>query len=123
MPSIPFFLKEPNSKDETLIYLIYQYGGNRLKYSTGQKIIPKFWNSNNRRAKETRQFKDYLEFNALLDNIESCVNNTYRKLLNDGIEPTPDRIKVFLDELLKKNTSEKKEQETLMSFIPKYIVS
>lgn len=123
MPSIPFFLKEPNSKDETLIYLIYQYGGNRLKYSTGQKILPKFWNSNNRRAKETRQFKDYLEFNMLLDNIESCVNNTYRKLLNDGIEPTPDRIKVFLDDLLKKNTSEKKAQETLMSFIPKYIES
>ncbi|MCA6440229.1 MAG: site-specific integrase [Chitinophagaceae bacterium] len=124
MPSIPFFLKEPKSKEETLIYLIYQYGGKRLKYSTGQKLLPKFWNSSNHRVKETKLFKDYGEFNALLDNIESCVNNTHRKLLNDGIEPTPDRLKVFLDELLQKNnTAEKNKQETLLEFIPQYIES
>lgn len=123
MPSIPFFLKEPKAKEETLIYLIYQFGGKKLKYSTGQKILPKFWNSSNHRAKETKQFIDYLEFNSLLDNIESCVNNTHRKLLNDGIEPTPARLKVFLDELLKKNNEENESRETFMEFIPQYIAS
>ena len=38
MPQATFVLKEPTSKEETLIYLLYRFNGSKLKYSTGQKI-------------------------------------------------------------------------------------
>lgn len=41
-----FFLKEPKSQNDTIIYLIYyiKSEGRNFKYSTGQKINPKDWN-------------------------------------------------------------------------------
>ena len=40
MPQSRFVLKEPNSKNETLVYLLYRFNNTKLKYSTGQKIYP-----------------------------------------------------------------------------------
>jgi len=42
MPNAKFILKEPSAKEETLIYLSYNYANQRLKYSTEEKINPKF---------------------------------------------------------------------------------
>ena len=42
MAEAKFVLKEPKSKEFTLIYLMYSFNDQRLKYSTGQKIIPKY---------------------------------------------------------------------------------
>jgi hypothetical protein len=63
MPQATFVLKEPTSKDETLVYLLYRFNGAKLKYSTGQKITPKYWNPENQRAREVRAFK-YGEFRS-----------------------------------------------------------
>jgi hypothetical protein len=53
MPQATFVLKEPNSKELTLVYLLYRYSGSKLKYFTGWKINPKFWNPESQRATET----------------------------------------------------------------------
>jgi hypothetical protein len=50
MPQATFVLKEPTSKEETLVYLLYRFNGSKLKYSTGQKINPKYWNPETQRA-------------------------------------------------------------------------
>jgi len=97
MPEAKFVLKEPNSTNKTLIYLFYNYNNQRLKYSTGEKINPKFWNSSKQRAKETSQFPEYPEFNQRLKNIESAINNSYRRLLNDNKLITPDLLKEELN--------------------------
>ncbi|HYC40816.1 MAG TPA: tyrosine-type recombinase/integrase [Chitinophagaceae bacterium] len=111
MPSSTFVLKEPTSKEPTLVYLIFRFNNTRLKYSTGQKINPKFWNpkKDKQRAKETRQFPGYSEFNSLLDNLESAVHNQYRKLLNDRLAPTPDLLRIPLDEILQKGNGKAKD--------------
>ena len=109
MASATFVLKEPKSKDKTLVYLLFRYQGQKLKYSTGQKILPKFWNPENQRARETKQFIQYGEFNALLQKIEDKVFDSYRKLLTDNIVPTTDRLrkelnrKLLVGELAKQN--------------------
>jgi integrase len=118
MPQATFVLKEPTSKDETLVYLLYRFNGAKLKYSTGQKINPKFWNPENQRAREVRSFKESAEFNALLNNLESEVNNAYRILINDRKTPTPDLLRVALNVFLQKDNSGSKD---LISFA-KYIV-
>lgn len=115
MPSSTFVLKEPKSTEPTLVYLLFRYNNVKLKYSTGQKINPKFWNpkKEKQRAKETRQFPGYAEFNTLLDNLENTAHNHYRKLLNDKIIPTPDLLRIPLNEILQKTNGKEKD---LISF-------
>lgn len=98
MPEAKFVLKEPKSSEKTLVYLFYNFNNQRLKFSTGEKITPKFWNSSKQKAKETSQFPEYSEFNQRLKNIESAVNNSYRRLLNDSKRINPISLK---EELIK----------------------
>jgi integrase len=118
MPDAKFVLKEPNTKEPTLVYLFFYFNGQTLKYSTGQKINPKFWNSTSQTAKELRQFPEHAEFNSLLKNLKSCVANNYRRLINDNETPTPDKLKAGLNEFLQK---EKKNDQDFIAFIEELI--
>lgn len=109
MPSASFVLKEPTSKEETLIYLLYRFNKCKLKYSTGQKIKPKFWNPEKQRAKELRTSNDHDSINLLLDDLESTVGKSYRTLLLQGTTPTPELLKKDLNEFLKKEDSSSKD--------------
>jgi integrase len=120
MAKVKFKLKEPNSKNDTLIYLMYYYQYNEFKYSTGEKINPKFWNPKTYRAKETRQFVEYPEFNTRLDKIENAVNNAFRKLLNDGIQPTNALLKTEVEAELKGHVLKPRKQ-TFLNFVESYI--
>jgi len=113
MPQATFVLKEPTSKEETLVYLLFRFNGSKLKYSTGQKIHPKFWNPETQRARETKAFSGYAEFNMLLKNLDSEVSNAYRKLINDKHVPTPDLLRSALNIFLQKESSGAKD---LISF-------
>src|SRR5947209_3388314 len=118
MPQATFVLKEPTSKEDTLVYLLYRFNGSKLKFSTGQKINPKYWNPESQRAREVRAFK-YAEFNTLLNNLETEVNDAYRTLINDRKTATPDLLRVALNIFLQKNTSS--SSKDLISFA-EYIV-
>jgi integrase len=120
MGKATFKLKEPNSKNETIIYLIFNYQYKRFKYSTGEKINPRFWNPKNKRAKESKQFPQHPEFNHRLNIIENGINSAYRKLLNDGIQPTNIILKTTLENELSQNLIQG-QKETLFSFIEDYI--
>ena len=120
MAKVKFILKEPSSKSETLIYLVYNYQYKRFKFSTGEKINPTFWNVGKSRAKETKKFKEYPEFNSRLDTLEAGFNTAFRKLLNDGIQPNNDLIKRELEKQLDSKLL-KKRKITLFDFIDDYI--
>ena len=120
MPQAKFILKEPSSKNETLIYLIYNYQYKRFKYSTGEKINPKYWNVKTQRAKETKQFIEYPEFNNRLNLIQNGINSAFRKLLNDGIQPTNTVLKTALENELSDNLVQGKKIKLFM-FIESYI--
>lgn len=109
MPSTTFILKEPKSLEETLVFLIYRFNGIKVKYSTGQKLNPKFWNPEKQRAKETILFSNYLEFNSLLNSLEADINNSYRKLINDKIQVTPELLKLSLDRTMQKDSGKTKD--------------
>jgi len=68
-----------------------------LKFSTGEKIQPKFWNFSDQKVKETKKFPEYSEFNERLRQIKNTVSDTYRRLLNDGIEPSNEILRKELD--------------------------
>jgi integrase len=113
MPEAKFVLKEPNSPNKTLVYLFYNYSSQRLKYSTGEKIFPKFWNATKQRAKETSQFPEYSEFNQRLKNIESAINTVYRRLLNDNTLITPEALKRELNNELGQDKLTSKQLDLL----------
>lgn len=109
MPQVTFVLKEPTSKEETLIYLLFRFNGVKLKYSTGQKIKPSKWNSEKQRAKELRTSRDHETLNLLLDDLEADTGNLYRTILLEGGTPTPELLRVRLNERLKKEDSSAKD--------------
>jgi len=97
MAEATFVLKEPKSKEPTLIYLFYNFNKQRLKYSTGEKILPKFWNERNQRARETNAFPSYASLNNTLDNLARNVKEAHRDLINANKQPTPYKLKDALD--------------------------
>ena len=100
MAEATFVLKEPNGKEPTLIYLFYRFNNQRLKYSTSEKIKPKFWNAEKQRAKETRSFPTYASLNNTLDNLARAVKEAHRDLINTNRTPTPFKLKDYLDKSL-----------------------
>lgn len=120
MSKVKFILKEPNSKNDTLVYLIYRYQYKRFKYSTGEKIVPKYWNEDKQRAKETKQFREYPEFNTRLDQFENGIRTVFRRLLNDGSQPNNEILKRALESELSGNILQSKKQ-SLFEFIESYI--
>lgn len=120
MANAKFILKEPKSKEETLIYMLFRYQYKRFKYSTGEKILPKFWNIDKQRAKETKQFREYPEFNARLNNFETAINTAFRKLLNDGIQPNNTILKKAFEAELSGNILQGNKL-TLLEFVKNYI--
>jgi integrase len=120
MSKAKFILKEASSKDDTLIYLIYNYQYSRFKYSTGEHINPKFWNATSQRAKETKQFPEYPEFNTRLDKIENAIKNVFRKLLNDGTQPNNTLLKKEIENELSDHRL-KPKKKTFLSFVESYI--
>lgn len=109
MPQATFTLKEPKTTESTLVYLIYCFNRTKLKYSTSQKINPKFWNADKQRAKEVRSYPEHTHFNFLLDKLETIINNAYRKLIVEEINPTPDLLRELLDEALNKKENTTKD--------------
>jgi len=117
MESVIFKLKDkqtkttPAKQKETLLYLVFSYGYYEiadnskkkyinLKYSTGLKILPKYWNVKTYRAKQTENF-DYQSFNIELDNIENTIKQIYRINKN----ATPNQLRELLKNKDKKETT------------------
>ncbi len=102
MAKTRFFLKDPKGDKPTLVYLFFSFNSNRLKYSTGEMIHPKYWNNDKavERAINSKKFPEYPEFNQALNDIETLVNNIHRRLKNDGHIPTVEMIRDELDKNL-----------------------
>lgn len=124
MSTVRFNLKDTNDQNkETLIYLIFRYSGKRLKYSTGQKIKPKFWNENQQRSKSTKQFPQAPELNALLDKLEHTTLSTHRKFVNDGQLPSYEDLRTALNVATFRTVEDKEATAsiTLMQFYEQLI--
>jgi integrase len=119
MPEAKFVLKQPKSKETTLVYLFFYFNNKVLKYSTGQKIKPKFWNAEKQRAKETMQFLQYGEFNSYLNKVQNNINNLYRRFINDDVIPSPLQLRLGLHEALLKTGT--KSKNSLPDFIQEII--
>lgn len=97
MPNVNFYLKEPDANAETLVSLHFAFNKKRLVYSTGFKILPRFWNKDKQRAVASKQFPQYPELNAYLERLSHETLNLYRRFLNEGKIPSVAQLKDELD--------------------------
>lgn len=111
-----FILKEPSSKDKTLIYLVYYFDGRRFKYSTGQQIDPKDWNKERQRPR--RDYHGYKELYSMLERLSNAVEDIHRKILNDEEIPTVGLLRREMDLFTNRAG---KGRETLVQFIERFI--
>lgn len=95
---IQLYLKRPDSLTPTGIFARISFEGGRFKYYLPEKLDPLFWNTKTHRAKESRYFPEYPEFNARLDSSEQMIKTIYRKYVNDNSNKIP-TIEVLKDSL------------------------
>ncbi len=127
MAKAKFFLKDPKSNKSTLVYLIFQFNyfelinGKKkfkvLKMSSGETIHPDFWDPSEHRARATKKFSEYREFNQRLTNLARVVEDEYRKILNDELKPDPDMLRSNVYRRLGKNEPAKVKNMDLFRFI------
>ena len=83
MPKVPqgkYNLKSIKGSAPTLIFLIYRYNDQRLKYSTGLYVNPKHWN---RRFQKTKNLN--VDDDELLEHYEE-LNEDLKRLKKDSGE-------------------------------------
>src|SRR4051812_5234209 len=109
---VSLYLKRPEAISETSIIARICYEGYQLKYYLPLSISPQHWNKKTNRAKESKSFDEYREFNYRLNNIESLMKNVFRRYQNDnnGETPLPETLKELLDAEIRKSQIVKPKQ-------------
>lgn len=120
---VAFYLKRPNSPSETAIFARISYELGPLKYYLPETINPKYWNKDKYRARETREFKEYPEFNERIKGFETTINTVFRRYLNDNQNrpPHPDDFKVLLDKEIKGFEPVKDKLHTFFGYYEDFI--
>jgi integrase len=103
MGKAKFNLKNPASKDETLILLKLHLRSQALPVviSTEEKIHPKKWNKKRQRSNGRSQKAKLL--NEWLDFLENTANSCYKSFLKKGIAPTTASLKTDILSKMGKN--------------------
>lgn len=96
VPKVRFTLfstKEP--KRPTYITLYFHYRGQRLKFSTGEKVCPEAWEFSKQRAKASAKFPEGTDINTTLADLERHTNAIFRE--NNFGQITPADFAAELD--------------------------
>lgn len=95
-----FFLKDSAASSATLIYLVLNYSGKRLKLSTGLSVPPKYWNDKTELVKENREFPQYNKHNEGLIKKKKAVLDAFSFFQADGVIPEVEQLKSKFLELV-----------------------
>ena len=109
-----FYLKEPSADTETLIYMFCSFAGQRLKYSTREKIHPNYWNEKTQRAK--KNFAGYYTLNGYLD--KQIAQDLIREAIGGNKQLT---VEILRESLNNKLQGAAKQNEQPLDLINTYI--
>ncbi len=88
IPTVRFTLSQRRDGGETAyIQMYFHYAGKRLKYSTGEKVIPDGWDFKKQRALTTRKFPHGVDTNVALDRLAIHTMRIFRDTNLGNIEP------------------------------------
>lgn len=126
MASVRFNLKTP-SANKSLIIMIFNFdyfeidrSGKKkyrfMKFSTGETIETKYWDSGAQLARVRNDYPGLSELNTYLKKLKQSIETIYRRMVNDGIEPTPESLKVALIDQLKDDIVVKSDNKFFLDF-------
>ncbi len=118
MAEVNFYLRETTPNKVTAVMMFFSFRNNRFKIGTVDKINTKFWDSENQRAKQTKGFPTYPEFNTGLQNKTNIALDVYRSYLNDNEQqqPTPDHLKELIKAKLLADKNKGHEQPETITY-------
>ena len=118
--NVKFKLKEPNQTKPTLILLKAYIDSERLVYSTGQKIEPKYWNTNKMKTNRAKGYSsDFANLDTWLDHLATELKKTYLNIKNEGRKPSLVELKQSLDNFTHNKSSNSPLE--LFDFIESFI--
>ncbi len=118
MASVHFYLRDPLSETETLIYLTLSFEGRKYKFSTKESLHPKFWNKQEQKARKS--LTGYEEINDSLSKKAADYVKAVRLLKNLNERITTDTLNRKIDEI---NKVVNKDNKTFLGFIENFIKS
>jgi len=93
---VKFNLKSSlNQNEKTQIYLIFNFEGNRLRYYTGKRIEPKYWDKVKQRAKPS--YSSAISLNQFLSTTANFLEDEFNQSQILGKKITIDSLKDALD--------------------------
>ncbi len=106
--SITFVLKkqkketdEKGKEGKALIFLVFYYKDLRIVISTGEKIFPKYWNSEEHRARAKNDFPEYRSINQTLENHARNVMSVVRSHIERNTAIIPGQLKNEMTEIVR----------------------
>lgn len=118
MSSVKFYLRDPESENETLIYLTLSFEGKRYKFSSQESIHPKHWNFKEQEAR--RSYGGYSELNDSLKKKAEDFQKSLRILKNLNARITAKAINTKVDDI---NTVVNKDNKSFLGFVQDFIES
>lgn len=101
MATVRFILKDRDSDKDTLIFAKVHFDSKAFLFSVGEKINPKFWDTESQRAKKSKEFKSGGELNVYLDGLAHLVNKVHLEFKNAYVKPTTSQFKERVQDALK----------------------
>jgi integrase len=106
-----FNLKNSSDKEkETLIFLILRFNDKRLKISTGETVIPKFWNPTEQRVREVKSYPRFVIVNDRLRELKNAAETAISSFRRKGVEPSIKDLKKEYLRLLTGSVIEKEPE-------------
>lgn len=114
MPITNLYLRTQKNDKPRPIILSFSFDGKRIKLSTGEKILPKYWLKNKQQVSNTRTGSP--EINQVLKHQKELVNKIYREAKLKGISPTITYIREQFNE-----GNQTESEHDFFEFVDKYI--
>ncbi len=115
-------------KIPSLVYAVFRYNGFKLKYSTGEKVIPKEWDNKLEEIENNPAFKDYqlkLELNERLISLKKIITKIF--IENNYGDISTEDFKLEIDKRTGKASPriiheiEKNKKPSFFEFLKDYI--
>lgn len=98
--TISFHLKNRIAKGKTPIYVLCQFDNQKLKFSLGRGIPPKYWDEETQKVKRNNEIKDYDTFNYEIDSIREILEDEYFNAKEKGVTLTSEYLRNRLSEFI-----------------------
>lgn len=116
-----FKLRDSKSNTETSIIIDYSFGrNNRIRYSTGIKINPKYWDEDKQKVRAISTIENRDRINSKLKKINS---DFFTELDNLDVHDKENKnsLKTVLDKVVRQKEVEGKEKVCFFTFADKFI--